>query len=248
MPLLIDADILAHQIATKAEEPTEFGDDIWVLWADAAQARDKVDEAIESILETTNQETAILCLSGPNNFRLRVDDSYKSNRQNKRPPMILKALKEYMLEEHSAKMADGLEGDDLIGILATGTFKDDHLIYSLDKDLRTVPGKHWSDWRHGADEGCVIDVTPEQAQRTFYKQVLTGDTTDGYKGCPGIGPKTADKILNEECSWQAIVRTYEKAALTEAEALTQARLAFILHDTHYKDGKPVLWTPEEQTQ
>lgn len=244
MPVLIDADILAHQVALETAEYTDFGDDMWVHWGDAKVGRKKIDEAISRIIETTNQDEAILCLSGKNNFRLTVCDSYKSNRAGKQPPMLLKPMKDYMVEEWGATIIDGLEGDDVIGILATGKHKDDHVIFSMDKDLKTIPGRHWSDWRHSANEGCCITITPEEAQRFFFSQVLTGDVTDGYKGCPGVGQVGAKKILSEDCSWDAVVRAYAKAGLDEPQALVQARLAFILHDTHYVNGKPVLWAPE----
>lgn len=235
MPVLIDADILAFQVASKAEVATQFDDDMWVLWADAKQARNEVDDAIEAIKYTTGRDEVVLCLSGKNNFRYSVCDSYKSNRSGKRRPMILRHLREYMIDMYDAQVVDGLEGDDLIGILATGEYKDDHLIYSADKDLKTVPGTHW----HGMD----VDIEEDEARRYFYRQVLTGDVTDGYKGCPGVGPVKADKLLDADCSWQTIVAAYEKAGLAISDALTQARLAFILHASHFKNGKPVLWTP-----
>lgn len=245
MPVIIDADILAYQIALECSEYTEFEDEVWVNWADAKLGKRMVDERIERIKETTNQDRAILCLSDTANFRMVFCETYKSNRAGKTPPMILKPLREYMLSELKALRWDGMEGDDVIGILATGEFKDDHVIFSLDKDLRTIPGTHWSDWRHSADEGCCITVTPEEARKTFFKQILTGDTVDGYKGCPGVGPVKADKMLSEDCSWQTIVTAYEKAGLTEEDALVQARLAFILHASHVDRGIITPWVPEE---
>lgn len=239
MPVLIDADILAFQISSAAEVPTQFDEDVWVLWADGKQACQDVDAAIEGIKHLTGRDQAVLCLSGKNNFRYAICDSYKSNRVGKRRPMLLPRLREYMIDKHDALSVEGLEGDDLIGILATGEHKDDHLIYSADKDLKTVPGTHW--------DGFDVEISKAEATRFFFTQVLTGDTTDGYKGCPGVGPVKAAKILDEDCSWQAIVQAYDKAGLDEAQALTQARLAFILHNTHFKDDKPVLWAPEEET-
>ena len=245
MPVLIDADILAHQIALNAEEPTQFDDYVWVTWADLGPATEEVDTSIEAIMEITGQEEAVLCLTGKNNFRYKVCDSYKANRLDKPRPMLLRPLREYMIDKHGAKSIEGLEGDDLIGILATGEHKDDHVIYSLDKDMQTIPGTHWAGIRHSDEREGAVTITPKEANAFFFKQVLTGDTTDGYKGCPGVGPVKAAKILEEECSWNAIVAAYEKAGLEEEDALIQARLAFILHASHYQDGKPVMWTPEE---
>ncbi len=238
MAVLIDADILAFQIASTAEVPTQFTDDLWVLWADGKKAIREVDMAVEGIKKTTGHDEAVLCLTDASNFRYDVSDTYKSNRVDKRKPMILGYLKEYMRDKHDAYSLPNLEGDDLIGILATGKYKDDHLIYSADKDLKTIPGSHW--------DGMEVTITPEEATRFFYTQVLTGDTTDGYKGCPGVGPVKAAKLLEEDCSWATIVKAYEKAGLTEDDAIVQARLAFILHQSHYQGTSHILWTPPQE--
>ena len=39
--------------------------------------------------------------------------------------------------------------------------------------------------------------TPEDAERKLYEQALTGDSTDGYSGCPTVGPKRAGIILDQ---------------------------------------------------
>jgi hypothetical protein len=45
--------------------------------------------------------------------------------------------------------------------------------------------------------------------------------------------------------WPRVLEAYTKAGLTEADALTQARLARILRwsDWDAKERKPILWTP-----
>lgn len=91
----------------------------------------------------------------------------------------------------------------------------------------------------------------EEANRYFFMQVLTGDPTDGYKGCPGIGPKRAEKILegvnvlDEKEAWRAVVGAYASKGLTEEEALQQARVARILRHTDYDLEKEevILWEP-----
>jgi hypothetical protein len=40
------------------------------------------------------------------------------------------------------------------------------------------------------------EITEAQADRFHMIQTLTGDVTDGYPGCPGIGPVKAEQILN----------------------------------------------------
>jgi DNA polymerase-1 len=84
-----------------------------------------------------------------------------------------------------------------------------------------------------------------------------GDTTDGYPGCQGIGPKKAEAILREALDpkiitphdqrlmWEAVVAAFKKAELTEDFALQMARVARILRveDYDFQNKCPILWTP-----
>ena len=79
-------------------------------------------------------------------------------------------------------------------------------------------------------------------------QTLAGDANDGYFGVTRVGLKTAEKILNKDgVEWQTVVNTYEKAGITEEDALLNARMAFILRDGYYnKETKEIkLWTPTQ---
>jgi DNA polymerase-1 len=87
----------------------------------------------------------------------------------------------------------------------------------------------------------VSEITEAEADRTHLIQTLTGDRTDGYPGCPGIGEKRAEAIADG--GWSAVVESYEKAGLGEEYALTQARMAYILRHGDYKRGTVRLWTP-----
>ena len=78
------------------------------------------------------------------------------------------------------------------------------------------------------------------------KDLLTGDTTDGYNGCPTIGPKRAEAILENLTPsemWSAVVDTYKSRMFGENYALLQARMARILRDGEYINNEPVLWSP-----
>ena len=85
----------------------------------------------------------------------------------------------------------------------------------------------------------------EEADRWHLAQTLIGDPTDNYKGCPKIGAVGAKKILDKDCSWAAVVAAYEKAGLSEEDALAQARVARILRfEDVDEDMNPILWTPK----
>lgn len=142
-------------------------------------------------------------------------------------------------------MVEPLEADDVMGILMT-KYPGKYILASIDKDLKQIPGQHYN-W----DKDEFKEVSLDEGNLFFYTQVLTGDPTDGYSGCPNIGPKRASKILeivgddDEEVMWEAIVRTYEDRGLTEKDALVQARVARILRASDYNfKGKYIkLWTP-----
>ena len=93
-------------------------------------------------------------------------------------------------------------------------------------------------------------ITEEDADYNHMLQTLTGDTVDGYSGCPSVGIKTAEKILaphrgsNEEM-WKAVLKRYEMNNLDYKYALMQARLARIIRSTDYnfERKRPILWQP-----
>ena len=118
---------------------------------------------------------------------------------------------------------------------------------SIDKDMRTVPGLHFRMCRAGEE---VVEVSEEEADHTHLMQTLTGDRTDGYPGCPGVGPVSAARILSAEFApgetpWDAVVAAYEKKGLTEADALMNARVARICRvaDYDFKKKEVILWNP-----
>jgi DNA polymerase-1 len=169
--------------------------------------------------------------------------------------MLLKHLMGYAKEHYQTYQRETLEGDDCLGILATMEHQGQRVICSIDKDFKTIPGYHYN---FGKDE--FFEITPHQADYWHMFQTLTGDATDGYSGCPGVGPKTAEKILKSALEegtpwanreqlngiyWQHVVKTYEKAGFSEEEALVQARVARICQavDYDFETKKVILWEP-----
>ncbi len=258
--ILIDADILAHQIASSQEKVYEFNGD-HVLHADLKIGCREVDNAVAYIIDHCGGDAAALFLTGPHNFRKQVLPSYKAPRGAVRRPMILTGLREHMKATYRTFEEPTLEGDDLMGIHATMPHKGERVIYSADKDLKQIPGLHWC-----PEDGEVIEVTQAEGDRFFFEQVLTGDAVDNYSGCPGIGPVAAGKFLDEpyewftetgdkgdrwkrratEDLWAGIVSLYRKAGLTPKAALIQARCARILRCGEYdfKQQKVSLWNPK----
>lgn len=252
---LVDADILAYQAAAAAEQPIQWDDDLWTLHAFEGEGARRFDEMLDNITKAVEADKVVLALSDSENWRKGVLPSYKSKRAATRKPMLLKHLKDRALDKYEAFLRPTLEGDDCLGILSTMKKTGDSIICSLDKDFKTIPGRHYN---FGRKE--FFDVTLQQADYWHMMQTLTGDTTDGYSGCPSIGPKTAEKILLaaldeglhwanpqqlREIYWQHVVKAYAKAGLSEEEALTQARVARICRSSDYdfKTKQVILWSP-----
>jgi DNA polymerase-1 len=113
---------------------------------------------------------------------------------------------------------DGYEADDVIGTLAVKAREAglEAVIVSGDKDFYQLvgPGIHLMNPGRGGPTGVAADwVTEENASEKFGippAQVadylaLVGDSSDNVPGAPGIGPKTAVKLLNDFGSLEAIL-------------------------------------------
>ncbi len=246
--LLIDADIYIYRAAVAAEMSIEWESDLWTLHADAEEAIRNFDGMIEQVVRKLEAERYILAFSdnAEPNWRNQYLPSYKQNREGefKRRPLVYRPLREHGLRNHPSNIKPGLEGDDVLGILLThpnilGEYQ--KICVSIDKDMRTVPGIH-----HNPTKETTTVVSEEEAYRYFLTQALTGDRVDGYFGCPGVGPKTAEKWFDKHgVSWSSVVALYEKKGLTEDDALAQARVARICQwqDFDYVERRVIPWTP-----
>jgi DNA polymerase-1 len=232
--LLIDGDVVAYQFATTAETPIHWGDDFWTLHANAAEAKARMDNYLEELKTDLEADYLIIALSDRtrNYFRKKLLPSYKASRDNIRKPLILKELRMHLQTKYESFERPGLEGDDVLGILATSPkiVRGEKVIVSIDKDLKTIPGLHYNT---NKPELGVYKISEEEADYWHLFQTLTGDASDGYPGCPGIGPKKAADILAERPSWEVVLTTFKKAGISEEEALTQARIARIVRARDY---------------
>tara|TARA_R100001463_G_scaffold26374_1_gene61862 strand:- start:13305 stop:14069 length:765 start_codon:yes stop_codon:yes gene_type:complete len=245
--LLFDGDLITYRSAISCEVPTKWDDDIWTLHADAKIGIEKLKDEIFYFKNKLNADRIIIALSSKTNFRKELTPTYKSNRKKIRKPIIYKHLLDWLQKTYECFQHEGLEGDDVMGILATsGEIQGNVVLVSSDKDMRTIPANHI-----GLDVDDVVEkVSKKEADYWFMMQTLTGDSTDGYSGCPKIGKVTAQRILTDvkhdiNLMWEKVIETYKKAKLTEEDALLQSRLARILRvdDWDKQNKKPILWSP-----
>ena len=244
--LLIDGDEYLFRACIANELDIRWDDHNHVLQANEEACWSDFSGSIDRLAQKFHTQDIRVCFSGTYdtpNFRLAIDPTYKASRQDKRKPMCYAALRKEAEGTYSTTAFPGLEADDVMGILATKPGAD-CIIVSQDKDMKTIPTKIWT----GKE---VLNITKDEDDYWHMFQTLTGDAVDGFKGCPGMGPVGAEKLVNaamdEEDApvWAAVVKAFEKKKLTEADALTQARLARILRweDWDRFKKEPILWTP-----
>jgi DNA polymerase-1 len=243
--ILIDADILIVSGCAAGMKEFEGEDDEWYYSIDLKEVKNTLLNTVEQFKKELEATDAVLCISRGTTFRHRIFPTYKGGRGRK--PLGVGEVKRWLVDDHGAKLKEGIEADDTLGILSThpSLISGEKVIVSADKDLKTIPGNLY----HG---GQWLEIDEATARYNWLLQTLTGDTTDGYPGCPGLGAVTAGKLLdkldieNEEEWWPAIVGAYENKKLDEEYALTQARCARILHYTDYdfKKKEAILWRPK----
>ncbi len=248
---LIDGDVLVYKAAWAAEQGIEWEDGVHTLHVEPETLRQIIETVLAVIERAINPSRIVMTLSDPGRlFRHEVYPDYKGNRKASRKPIAWKAARRYVEEKLSGLWRPRLEADDVMGILATGHTKiapasADRIVCSVDKDMRQVPGLHF-DWTKDED---VREVSLLDADAFFYAQVLAGDPTDGIPGLPGVGMKTAEKMLRDnvlaENVWDNVLAHYEKRGFTEEYALTMARLVRILRaeDYDFTTREVRLWTP-----
>jgi DNA polymerase-1 len=205
MRALIDADTPAYASAAVAEG-TDSQTAVW-----------ETHKSIERILTALNTQDYTLYLTGENNFRYTVFPEYKANRLHTPRPTFLPDTRQCLIDNYDTIVSDGCEADDLLGIEQTisNANGEETIIVSIDKDLDQIPGWHYFPGlrRQGVEIRPPRQylVSPVEARRFFYYQLLVGDSADGIKGAVGIGPKKAEKILEgltEEIDLYNVVKDF----------------------------------------
>lgn len=245
--LLIDGDEYLYQTTVACEVECDWGDDLWTLHTNLGDCKALLVKKLDAVMRDLKSTEIILTISDDANFRKEVLPTYKAQRKLVRKPLAYRALRDWAMQEYPHALYPKLEADDVLGILSTSM--ENTVVVSSDKDLKTIPGR-----LRQKDKTSTIHEA--EADYWFLYQTLCGDITDGYKGCPGIGPKTADKLIQYDpenpeafdavAAWPRVVGAYIKAGLTEQDALQQARVARILRSSDWDEATQTvkLWTPK----
>lgn len=243
MKALIDTEVYLYRAAAACEWEAEWAPDDWTYLCRHGDAQALFQDTISEIRDTLPDHDVALAFGARASFRYGVWPKYKSKRKEYRKPAGYRHLIEWVDSVAAARgwellRLPDVEADDVLGI----HHQEGDVIVSVDKDMLTLPGLH-------LHRGELREVSRLEADLAFYTQAITGDSTDGYPGCPGAGAAAAAKALSG-CStelemWQAALRLYAKKELTEKDAIAQARCARILRAGEYDltAGTPLLWEP-----
>ncbi len=168
-------------------------------------------------------------------FRHEAYPAYKAQREEtpedikRSVPIIKNILEAYRIP---ILQIDGFEADDIIGTVATTAGRQGIETYMLtpDKDYGQLVGDNVYMYRPrhgggyetlGAEEICskygitnplqVIDLLS-----------LMGDSADNFPGCPGVGEKTAAKLINEFESVENLIANTDKLKGKQKEKVENA--------------------------
>ena len=114
----------------------------------------------------------------------------------------------------------GVEADDVIGTLAKRAAAENYqvLIVTSDKDFNQLvddnikilrPQKAGADLEI-IDRDKVVDILGIPPEKVIDFMALTGDTSDNIPGIPGVGPKTALKLLEQFGSLEEVLANADK--------------------------------------
>jgi DNA polymerase I len=153
-------------------------------------------------------------------FRHEMYKDYKANR-DETPEDIKKAVPyiKKLVEAYKIPIIDypGFEADDIIGTLAKKASEKGFVTYMMtpDKDFAQLvsdnifmfkpsrSGNESVKW--GVDE-VKREFSVQQPEQVIDILALMGDTADNIPGAPGVGPKTAMKLISEYGSVEELFR------------------------------------------
>lgn len=167
---------------------------------------------LEDLLRTLRPDFAAVCFDPPGGtFRHDIFPDYKAHREAT-PEDIKWAVPEIKRIVEAYQIATievpGYEADDVIGTIARKAAQEGVEVYMItpDKDYAQLVAENITMCRPGTGAAGLEKLGVEEVCRKYSidhpTQVidllgLMGDTADNIPGCPGVGEKTAIKLIGE---------------------------------------------------
>jgi len=192
---------------------------------------------LEDLRDTWNPDYLAIVFDAGDSFRDEMYEEYKATRE-KMPDDLRASLKHIreMVEAYNDPVIelDGYEADDVIGTLSLKAKAEgiESVIVSGDKDFyqlldedvvllnpgRGGPGGVETDWVDLSKADEKFGIPPSQVIDYL---ALIGDSADNVPGAPGVGPKTAVKLLGKYETLENMLEHAEEISGKRArEALT----------------------------
>tara|TARA_E500000318_G_scaffold94665_1_gene94094 strand:+ start:555 stop:1244 length:690 start_codon:yes stop_codon:yes gene_type:complete len=223
--ILIDGDMLVYRVGFACDEESERV---------ATQTMGNyISEILTDLAEHYTDHQVYL--TGSSNFRneVAVSQPYKGDRPA-RKPVHKDLLREYLLDEWKAEVSDNMEADDSIAIKST-ELEYKSIICSLDKDFLQVPTKMYD-----YTKKTMREIDERSATEWLYRQSLMGDRVDNIAGIHGVGPKKAEKALEdwttERDLYERCLKLYEDNDLDADRLYENLQLLYLLRsvDDRYR--------------
>ena len=223
--ILIDGDMLVYRVGFACDEEDE-----------RTATQTMGNYISEILLDLTDHYTEYqVYLTGSSNFRteVAVSQPYKGSRPS-RKPVHKELLREYMIDEWKADVSNNMEADDSIAIKST-ELNHQSIICSLDKDFLQIPTKMYD-----YTKKIMKEIDERSATEWLYRQALMGDRVDNIEGIRGVGPKKAEKALEdwttERDLYERCLKLYEDNELDADRLYENLQLLYLLRsaDDRYR--------------
>lgn len=217
---------------------------------------------LEDLLKKENPTHIAVAFDPPGKtFRHEAFDAYKAQREA--TPEDIKLAVPYIkniIEAYNIKLIEvsGFEADDVIGTLSKQAEEENFDVYMMtpDKDYGqlTSPKIKIYKPKYGDNGFETLDDEAIKAKYGLSSPLqmidylgLMGDASDNIPGCPGVGPKTAQKLLSEYHSVEGI---YEhigelKGSIKTKLEENKEQVIFSKFLATIKTDVPVKFHPEE---
>lgn len=177
-----------------------------------------VDAAIDKTREYYSlDEVIIIPFVSGHTYKKDIYPTYKETREKDED---LSQFREYIISEHLCCKSEQLEADDLIAITISALKGTPYIVFSDDKDLTDV-----------SESYCKINIQSEVQDLglptnyiSLMCRMLAGDKEDDVKGLPGVGMKTALKLIDTFPSVKNIFEIYKSKSIDIDNALKQVTL------------------------
>ena len=220
---------------------------------------------LEEVLTKEKPTHIAVCFDpqGPT-FRHEAFDEYKANRE-KQPEDITLAIPyiKDIIEARGIKAIEipGYEADDVIGTLAKIAEREGFITYMMtpdkdfgqlvtDKIFQYKPSLRGQDFEIRGPQQIKEKYGVNSTLQIIDLLALEGDTIDNIPGCPGIGPKTAQKLIQEFNTVEGIIENIDnlKGALKEKISTNTEQIIFSKFLATIKTDVPVDFDIESLTR